>query len=102
VVALLPELGRLSPKRVAALVGLAPFNHDSGQSRGERRIQEGRRRVRRALYMAAVAAARTHLKPFYQRLRQAGKPPKVAFIATARKLLTILNAMMRSQTPFYA
>jgi transposase len=101
-VALLPELGRLSPKKIATLVGLAPFNRDSGRAQGERRIEAGRRRVRRALYMAAVSAARSHLKPFYQRLRRAGKAPKLAFVATARKLLTILNAMMRTQTPFRA
>lgn len=102
VVALLPELGRLSPKRIAALVGLAPFNRDSGQIQGERRIEAGRRRVRRALYMAALSAARTRLQPFYERLLRAGKPPKVALIAVARKLLTILNAMMRTQTPYHA
>lgn len=100
VVALLPELGLLSHKRLAALVGLAPFNCDSGQRCGERRIEAGRRRVRRALYMAALSAARTHLKPFYQRLLAAGKPKKVALIAVARKLLTILNAILRDQKPW--
>jgi transposase len=99
-VALLPELGRVSPKQIAALVGLAPMNRDSGTRQGERCIAAGRRRVRRALYMAAVSAARTRLKPFYARLIGAGKPPKVALIAVARKLLTILNAMVRTQTPF--
>lgn len=99
-VALLPELGRISPKQIAALVGLAPLNRDSGAREGMRCIGAGRRRVRRALYMAAVSAARTRLKPFYARLIGAGKPPKVALIAVARKLLTILNAMMRTQTPF--
>lgn len=100
-VALLPELGQRSPKSLAALVGLAPFNHDSGRHQGERRIAAGRRRVRRALYMAALAAARSHLKPFYQRLLAAGKPRKLALIAVARKLLTILNAIMRTNTPFH-
>jgi transposase len=100
-VALLPELGQLSP-RIAALVGLAPFNRDSGQTTGGRRIEAGRRRVRRALYMAAVSAARTHFRPFYARLIAAGKPPKLALVALARKLLTILNAMMRTNTPFHA
>jgi transposase len=99
-VALLPELGRLSPKPLAALVGLAPMNRDSGAREGARRIGPGRRRVRRALYMAAVSAARTRLKPFYARLIGAGKPSKVALIAVARKLLTILNAMVRTGMPF--
>jgi transposase len=99
-VGLLPELGRISPKQIAALVGLAPMNRDSGTRMGVRCIGAGRRRVRRALYMAAVSAARTRLKSFYARLIEAGKPPKVALIAVARKLLTILNAMVRTNTPF--
>ena len=100
VVALLPELGQRSPKSLSALVGLAPFNSDSGRRQGERRIEAGRRRVRRALYMAALSACRSHLKPFYQRLLAAGKPRKLALIDVARKLLTILNAMMRTNSPF--
>ncbi len=100
--ALVPELGSLSPKKIAALAGLAPFNADSGQFRGLRRIRGGRKRVRDALYMAAVSAARYNLrlKPLYRRLRSAGKPAKVALIAVARKLLIIANALMRDKTTF--
>lgn len=100
--ALVPELGALSPKKIAALAGLAPFNADSGQTRGLRRIRGGRKRVRDALYMAAVTAARHNprLKPFYARLRAAGKPAKLALIAVARKLLIIANAILRDQTEF--
>jgi transposase len=100
--ALVPELGSLSPKKIAALAGLAPFNCDSGQFRGRRRIKGGRKRVRDALYMAAVSAARYNprLKPLYKRLRAAGKPAKVALIAVARKLLVIANAVMRDKTQF--
>jgi len=100
--ALVPELGSLSPKKIAALVGLAPFNVDSGQFRGIRRIKAGRKRVRDALYMAAVAAARCNprLKAVYVRLRSAGKPAKLALIAVARKLAVIANAVLRDQTHF--
>lgn len=100
--ALVPELGSLSPKKIAALVGLAPFNVDSGQFRGIRRIKAGRKRVRDALYMAAVAAARCNprLKVLYARLRSAGKPAKLALIAVARKLVIIANALLRDQTLF--
>lgn len=92
-----PELGRLNRKKIAALVGLAPFNNDSGQRRGKRSIWGGRADVRSVLYMAAVAAIRFNptLKPFYERLVLAGKPKKVALTAVMRKLLTHLNAMMR-------
>jgi|SRR5918995_901088 transposase len=102
--ALMPELGTLSSKAVAALAGLAPFNVDSGQFRGLRRIQGGRKRVRDALYMAAVSAARSnpHLKAIYQRLRSAGKPAKVALIAVARKLIVTANAILRDKTQFRA
>lgn len=98
--ALLPELGRLSGKQVAALVGVAPHARESGRWRGQRHCSGGRARVRSALYMAALSAARSNatLKGFYHRLREAGKPPKVALIATARKLLVILNAMVRDDT----
>jgi transposase len=98
----LPELGQRSGKTIAALAGLAPFNRDSGQWRGQRRIGPGRRRVRQALYMAALNAARCHkrFKSAYQRLLKAGKPKKLALIAIARKLLVILNAMMKAQKPF--
>jgi transposase len=100
--ALLPELGQRSPKALAALAGLAPFNHDSGQRRGARQIRGGRKRVRDALYMAALTAARsnTRLAAFVKALRQAGKPPKLALIALARKILVILNAIIRDNTSF--
>jgi transposase len=100
--ALMPELGALSPKAVAALAGLAPFNNESGRLKGKRSISGGRRRVRNALYMAAVGAARTktRLAAFYKSLRDQGKPPKLALIALARKLLVILNAVMRDKTAF--
>lgn len=95
----LPELGHLSRRQIAALVGVAPYNRDSGTLRGRRTIWGGRRSIRRVLYMATLAAARWNpvLQAFYQRLRAAGKPPKVALVACMRKLLTILNAMMRQQ-----
>lgn len=101
-IALLPELGRRSPKTIAALAGLAPFNRDSGQYRGQRKIHGGRKRVRDALYMAALAASRKS-SPFrstYLAMKQAGKPPKLALIAVARKLLVALNAIARDQTAF--
>ena len=93
----LPELGTLDRRAIAALVGVAPFNCDSGQYRGQRHIWGGRASVRTALYMAAVSAARHNptLATFYRRLRAAGKPAKVALVATMRKLLTILNAMLK-------
>lgn len=94
----LPELGRLNRRSIAALVGLAPFNDDSGQRFGKRSIRGGRAEVRSVLYMATVTAIRWNpqIQPVYQRLLAAGKKPKVALIACARKLLTILNAMMRT------
>lgn len=95
--ALLPELGTLDRKRIAALVGVAPFNRDSGTLRGRRAVWGGRARVRSALYMAALASTRWNptLKAFYRRLRDAGKPYKVAIVACMHKLLLILNAMVR-------
>jgi len=98
----LPELGKLDRKQIAALVGLAPFNCDSGKSQGKRRIWGGRADVRCALYMATLAATRHNpvIRTFYQRLCQAGKPKKVALTACMRKLLTILNAMVRDNTPW--
>jgi transposase len=98
-IALLPELGRLNRKQIAALVGLAPFNHDSGTHRGTRFIVGGRAAVRSALYMAALTAVRWNptIRPFYQRLLGAGKPKKLALLASARKLLTILNAIVRDR-----
>lgn len=102
VMALLPELGSRSPKTIAALVGLAPINCDSGQKRAQRHVRGGRKRVRDALYMAALAAARSRsaFAAVYKALRQAGKPPKLALIALARKILTVLNAIVRDQKPF--
>lgn len=93
-----PELGALSRREIAALIGLAPFNRDSGQKRGKRTIFGGRADVRRALYMATLAAIRFNrvIRQFYDRLVAAGKPKKVAIVACMRKLLTILNAMVRS------
>jgi transposase len=98
----LPELGRLDRRAVAALVGVAPLNCDSGQWRGRRRIWGGRASVRAALYMGALVASRYNpvMRTFYQRLRAAGKPAKVALVAVMRKLLTTLNAMMKHQTPW--
>ena len=98
--ALLPELGHLSRRPIAALAGLAPHAHESGTFRGKRRVWGGRARVREALYLAALSASRHHprLKLTYNALRTAGKPPKLALIAIARKLLTILNAKLRTQT----
>jgi transposase len=100
--ALMPELGSLSPKAAAALAGLAPFNVDSGQFRGLRRIGGGRRRVRQALYMAAITAVRSasRFKGFYEGLRAQGKPAKVALVAVARKLIVILNAIIRDRIAF--
>lgn len=97
-IAELPELGKLDRREIAALVGVAPYNHDSGKMRGKRCIQGGRAHVRRMLYMATLSAC-THnpvIKAFYTRLVAAGKPKKVALVASMRKLLGILNAMVRS------
>lgn len=98
----LPELGHLDRKEIAALVGVAPLARDSGTLRGRRTIWGGRATVRAVLYMAAVTAARCNplIRIFYQRLRAAGKPAKVALIACMRKLLTILNAIARTHTPW--
>jgi transposase len=98
----LPELGTLTRQKIAALVGVAPLNCDSGKWRGKRRIWGGRASVRRVLYMAALSAAQHNwlIRPFYQRLIAAGKKEKVALTACAHKLLTILNAMVHHQTSF--
>lgn len=99
----LPELGTLTHKQSAALVGVAPLNRDSGSLRGRRMIWGGRAVVRGVLYMSAVVAARRNpiiKKAFYQRLRTAGKAPKVALVACMRKLLTMLNAMVKHRTPW--
>jgi transposase len=103
-IALMPELGQRSNKTITMLAGLAPLNVDSGNKRGQRKIRGGRRRVRKALYMAAVSTLRngSPFLSFYQKLRNAGKPPKLALIALARKLLVTLNAMIKTDTPFKA
>lgn len=95
----LPELGKLTHRRLCALVGVAPFNRDSGQSSGKREVWGGRAPVRAALYMSALTATRHNLaiKGFYERLLAAGKPKKVALVACMRKLLTILDALMRDR-----
>lgn len=96
----LPELGALGRRQITSLVGLAPFAKDSGKKSGYRRIRAGRAAPRTALYLAAMNGARFNpvLKAMYDRMIKAGKPPKVALIALARKLLTILNAMVRDGT----
>ena len=101
-IAQMPELGQVGPKQVAALAGLAPLNVDSGTYRGKRAIGGGRKRVRDALYMAALNAVRRDgpFRSFYQKLRTAGKPAKLALIAVARKLLTTLNAMLRDRKTY--
>jgi transposase len=99
----IPELGELNRGEAAALAGLAPFNRDSGKLRGKRTIFGGRRAVRSGLYMAALVATRHNpiLAAFYQRLRAAGKPPKLALTATMRKLLIALNSTLKTD-PAYA
>jgi transposase len=96
----LPELGKLNRKQIAALVGIAPLNRDSGTLRGRRAVWGGRATVRATLYMAALVASRRNavMRAFYQRLRNAGKAPKLALVACMRKLLTILNAMIKHRT----
>lgn len=98
----LPELGTLSRQRIAALAGVAPFNRDSGTLRGHRTIWGGRAPLRATLYMATLVAVRHNpvLQAFYERLLAAGKAKKVALTACMRKLLTILNAMVKHQTPW--
>ena len=101
-IAQMPELGHVGPNQAAALAGLAPFNVDSGTYRGKRAIGGGRKRVRDALYMAALNAVRRddRFRSFYPKLRHAGKPAKLALIAVARKLLTTLNAIMRDRKAY--
>ncbi len=103
-VAGLAELGQCNRRGIAKLAGLAPLNTDSGQWRGARHIAHGRAPVRRALYQAAVVAARhnEHLKVFYQRLRANGKPAKLAYVAVARKLLVFLNRILKDAPPLSA
>jgi transposase len=101
-VAEVPELGRLNRQAIAALVGLAPFNDDSGRHRGQRRIAGGRASVRRVLYMATLSARRCNpvIRAFAQRLAAQGKKPKVIITACMRKLLVILNTMLKNKTPW--
>jgi len=96
----LPELGRLNRREIAALVGVAPLNCDSGTMRGKRRVWGGRAAVRTVLYMATISAIRCNpdIRAFHERLRAAGKQPKVAITACMRKLLTVLNAMVKSNS----
>jgi len=98
----LPELGRLSRKQIASLVGVAPHAADSGTIRGKRVVWGGRRHIRQALYMSTLCATRfnTTIRAFYRRLLGAGKPPKVALTACMRKLLIALNAMLRDEKPW--
>lgn len=100
--ALLPELGNLSQKQIAKLVGVAPLNRDSGMMRGKRTIKGGRASVRETLYMSAMVGARFNprLKPFYKTLRQKGKTGKVALVACMRKLVIIMNSMLKYNQPF--
>ena len=100
----LPELGALNRRQIAALVGIAPLNRDSGTRRGKRLVWGGRANVRNVLYMAALTGSRYNpaLRTFYQRLRSHGKPPKVALTACMRKLLVMLNAMLKHRTPRHA
>ena len=100
----LPELGTLNRREIAALVGVAPFNRDSGTFRGKRAVWGGRSRVRGALYMGTLSATRCNpvIRDFYQRLLAAGKPKKVALVACMRKMLVILNAMVKTGQPWHS
>jgi transposase len=102
--ATLPELGTLTGKQIGALVGVAPLNRDSGTLRGKRTVWGGRAQIRAVLYMAALVAARFNpvIRAFYQRLRAAGKAKKVVLTACMRKLLIVLNAMLKHRTPWRA
>jgi transposase len=101
-IAYLPELGNINGAEISALVGVAPFNKDSGRYKGKRFIQGGRSTIRKSLYMSALSSVRWNpdMKNFYTRLRQAGKPAKVALVAVMRKLLILLNNIMKRQTPW--
>lgn len=101
-IAEMPELGRLDRREAAALIGVAPVNHDSGQMRGHRAIAGGRTTIRNVLYMATLTAIRWNpvLKPHYQQLIARGRPKKVAIVACMRRLLGILNAILRAGTPW--
>ena len=97
-----PELGQLNRQQMAMLIGVAPLAHDSGKHRGKRFIWGGRTDVRAVLYMATVSAIRCNptIKAFANRLKEAGKPAKVVIVACMRKLLTIMNAMVKNNTPW--
>jgi transposase len=101
-IAELPELGTIDRHKIAALAGVAPFSRDSGRRTGRRHVRAGRVQVRAPLYMACLVAIRHNpaLRAFYRRLREAGKPARLAIVAVMRKLLTILNAMLRDQQPW--
>ena len=101
-IAHLPELGRYNRQTIAALVGLAPYNDDSGDHTGQRHIRGGRAKVRVGLYQAAIASIRhcAHMKAFYAALKARGKASRVAIIAVARKLLVLANAMIRDMVPY--
>jgi transposase len=103
-IALLPELGQMSRKQIAALVGLAPYDFDSGKLRGHRSIYGGRMPVRNVLYMAALSACRYNpaLRTFHNRLAAADKRSKIIIVAVMRKMITMLNAMVRDRTPWQA
>ena len=103
-IAELPELGRLGRRQIASLVGVAPINRDSGAFRGRRMVTGGRAGVRKAMYMPTLTAIRHNpaLKALYERLTGRGKPAKVALTAALRKLLTILNAILKSRSPWQA
>jgi transposase len=95
----LPELGKLNRRQIAALVGVAPYNRDSGKMRGKRSIWGGRASVRSVLYMATLVSTRFNpvISSFYQRLLEKGKVKKIALVACMRRLLTIMNAILKSQ-----
>jgi transposase len=100
----LPELGHVDRHQIAALAGVAPFSRDSGRRKGKRFVRAGRVQVRAPVYMACLVAIRYNppLRSFYRRLRAAGKPTRLALVAVMRKLLTILNAMLRDHQPWAA
>ncbi|RWC69553.1 MAG: IS110 family transposase, partial [Mesorhizobium sp.] len=103
ILALAPEIGQASRREIAALAGLAPYDFDTGTFKGRRVIWGGRHALRRVVYMAALTASRSNpvLKAFHQRLIANGKQPKVAIVAVARKIMTILSAMLRHNQPWY-
>lgn len=103
IIADLPEIGKVKDKKISALVGVAPFNNDSGRMRGRRRVKGGRPEVRKVLYMSAVSAVQwnPYIKDYYNALLSRGKLKKVALVACMHKILIILNAMVRDGTPYH-